>query len=58
MCWFPGLEAFKVDTVTPGLLEGVGMTCRQLTRADFGDILLQNGKTLIKALEFIAGLAP
>lgn len=58
MCWVPGFEEFKVATYAPGRLEGVGLTCRQLEHADFGSIALQNGKTLIKALEFISKLLP
>lgn len=32
------------------------MHCTELEHASFGDILEQNGKTLIKALEFISKL--
>jgi hypothetical protein len=51
------LEEFGVATYTPGLFTGVGFECRELGHADFGDMLEQNGKTLVKALAFIRNLA-
>jgi hypothetical protein len=56
VCWLPGLEEFKVATSFPAIYTGVGMTCRRLEHSDFGSVLEQNGRTLIKALEFIAKL--
>lgn len=57
-CYPPGLGEFGVATYTPGLFTGVGFTCVELQNADFGDILEQNGKTLVKALEFIRKVLP
>lgn len=45
-------------TYFPDLFTGVGFTCTRLERGDFGSILEQNGKTLIKALNFISKFVP
>lgn len=55
-CAPPGLPELGVATYFPDLFTGVGFECVQLEHGDFGSILLQNGKTLIKALEFIRKL--
>jgi hypothetical protein len=58
VCAPPGLGEFGVATYFPDLFTGVGFECRRLEHADFGDILEQNGKTLIKALQFVSKLIP
>ncbi len=39
-------------TYTPGLFTGVGFRCTNVPNESFGDQLLQNGKAVIKALEW------
>jgi hypothetical protein len=55
-CAPPGLPELGVATYFPDLFTGVGFECRQLEHADFGDILLQNGKALLQALGWISKL--
>lgn len=58
VCFPPGLSEFGVATPFPDLFTGVGFECRPMVNADFGDILEQNGKTLIKYLGWIDKLIP
>jgi len=40
-------------TYTPGLFTGVGFVCAQIPNESFGDQLIQNGKAVLKTLEWV-----
>jgi hypothetical protein len=58
VCWLPGLEEFKVPTVTPSIPEGVGMVCREISVADLGSEYVELGRALKDVLGWISDIAP
>ncbi len=45
-------------TYTPGLFTGVGFTCKNIPDESFLDYTIENGKTVLKVLEWTRKLIP